>query len=540
MLGYLVDLAVQMERDADRPEAEVHRRDRLLLARQPGGEGGGAGKADLSTDGELRRGRLEACPTRVVPRDRRATLQGWIEALRAAGEALPGVGVSAAYRLLVAALMGTGLVVGWSVAAVVFRYDGSRPVNVVEVLAVFVVAQLALLMLLGIVLTPSRWLRLLPGALTVQEALAWFSPGQALRLLQRRLPPGVRELVARTGRPLASGLPGLGTVRKWAGTFAAQGFAVAFNVGALAGCLYLVTFSDLAFAWSTTLEPSVERVHRWTGWAATLWGWWLPEAVPSPELIRETLFYRRDAVPLAIAAGRWGGWWPFLVACMITYGALPRVVLLAVAGWRFRVAMRRALLEAPGVALVLDRLESVWVATQATGTETEPEPVREGGPAEQGEDMRVAPRRLTLVNWGGLALEEARVRERIAADWRCEVLGTETAGGSASIEADAAVVTALAQTPEDSGVALLVKGWEPPLLELLDFLRDLRRAAGNRRILVVVPLGLAGEEGGSWQPLPAAELERWRRRLRSLGDPGLVVRSWPERPAALAAPGGGA
>lgn len=539
MLGYLVDLAVQMERDADRPEAELHRRDRLLLAEGRAGGGGGAGKADVSPDGEPRR-RREACTPGGLARDRRARLLGWIDALRAAGEALPGVGVSAAYRLLVAALMGVGLVVGWSVAAVVFRYDGSRPVNVVEVLAVFVVAQLALLMLLGIVLAPARWLRLLPGALTVQEALAWLSPGQTLRLLQRRLPPGVRELVTRTGRPLASSLPGLGKVRKWAGTFAAQGFAVAFNLGALAGCLYLVTFSDLAFAWSTTLEPSIERVHRWTGWAAAPWGWWLPEAVPSPELIRETLFYRREAAPLAIPAGRWGGWWPFLVACMITYGTLPRVVLLAVAGWRLRVAMRRALLEAPGVALVLDRLENVWVATQATGPEAEPGRVREAGSGDKRKDAHAAPRRLTLVNWGGLVLEEARVSAQIAADWRCEVLGMEAAGGSASLEADAAVVTALARTPEDSGVALLVKGWEPPLLELLDFLRDLRRAGGSRRILMVVPLGLEQAGGGDWQPLPAAGLERWQRRLRSLGDPGLVVRSWPEKPETLAVSGGAA
>jgi hypothetical protein len=530
MLGYLVDLAVQMERDADRPEAELHRRDRLLLAQRPEGGGGDLGPAALPGD-------QDSGGARLLASHRRARLLGWLEALRATGEALPGVGVSAAYRLLVAALTGVGLVLGWSVAALVFRYDGSRPVNVVEVLAVFVGAQLTLLVLLGVVLMPPRWLRLLPGALTVQEALAWFSPGQALRLLQRRLPPAVRELVTRTGRPMAAGLPGLGAVRKWAGVFAAQGFAVAFNVGALAGCLYLVAFSDLAFAWSTTLEPSVERVHRLTEWASMPWAWWVPEAVPSPELIRETLFYRREAVPVAIPAGRWGGWWPFLVACMITYGALPRVVLLALAGGRLRAEVRRALLEAPGVALVLDRLESAWVATQATGAEREPEPGRSGGSVEAPDEVRAAPRKLTLVNWGGLELEESRLRERLAGDWRCEVLGMEAAGGSASLEADAAVVSALAQTPEDSGVALLVKGWEPPLLELLDFLRDLRRAGGNRRVLVVVPLGLGEAEGGPWQPLPAVELERWRRRLQRLGDPGLVVRSWPLAPAV---PGGGA
>ena len=302
----------------------------------------------------------------LTPASPAALLMAWLDALRRTEAHLPGHPLSAVYRLQIVLLVLLGLAVGWGAAAAVYSYDGSRPVNVVQVLAVFVGAQLLLLLPLGVVMLPQRLTRLVPGFIAVQEALAWFSPGQLIRLLARWLPEKIRQPLTSATHSGSPQSRQLGRVQKWAVLFPAQAFAIAFNLGALAGCLYLITFSDLAFAWSTTLEPNPEQVHRLTGILSSPWAGFVPDAVPSLDLIRETLYYRQTGVSEVSDPSRWGQWWPFLVASMITYGLLPRLFLLVLAGAQLRRSLHRAFAEMPGVTVVLDRLTCELVSTQAT------------------------------------------------------------------------------------------------------------------------------------------------------------------------------
>ncbi len=157
MLADLIDLVVQTQRDAGRPEVAVHRRDRALV-------------------GSLR----------THAREPRALLTAWLDALRRTEADLPGHALSAVYRLQIVLLVLLGLAVGWGAAAAVYSYDGSRPVNVVQVLAVFVGAQLLLLLPLGIVMLPQRLdpsgarLRRGPGGLGVVLARSTDPPPDSM------------------------------------------------------------------------------------------------------------------------------------------------------------------------------------------------------------------------------------------------------------------------------------------------------------------------------------------------------------------------
>jgi len=497
LLASLVDLAVQMQRDADRPEAELHRRDRALVRPLEGG---------ASSHREL--------------------LMAWLEGLRAGGEAMPGRSFSAACRVLVLSLAVLGLAIGWGAAAALFFYDGTRPVNVVHVLAVFVAGQWLLLLLLGIVMIPDRWARWIPGAGAVQETLALLSPGQLVRLAIRFVPRSARDRLAGTVASGAGNLLQFKKVWKWAVIFASQSFAVGFNAGALAACLYLVTFSDLAFSWSTTLEPDVEVVHRLTQTLSAPWSRWAPDAAPSADLIRETLYYRQTRPLSGAAPERWGQWWPFLAACMIVYGLVPRMVLLGLAGWRLHGSARRAFIEAPGVAVVLDRLTSEWVTTQAANPESK-SPDRSGAVLEALEGSSLADGSpLCLVNWGGIEMSDEMLASRVGESWNRRIASVRHAGGRASIESDGRVIADIAAATGEPGVAVLVKSWEPPILEVIDFLRELRQAIGPGRILIIAPVAL--DPAGGLAPPRDADLGQWRKSLRSLGDPALVVRGWQE------------
>jgi hypothetical protein len=499
-LSYLVDLWVQLQRDADRPDAELHRRDREL-ARQ----------------------------NRWSNADPKTVLCQWLDALRAQGESLPGRSAVRLFGLLRVALAALGLLTGWATAATLLAYDGTRPVNVVHLLAVFVGAQLLLLLLLGTALLPTRCARRIPGLARLQEWLAWLSPGQLTRLSAYALPPGLRPGFAHAvaprqtaGRPLHA----LHTPLKWAVTASAQVFGVAFNLGALATCLYLVVFSDLAFAWSTTLRPDPVRVHRLTGTLSWPWAHLAPSAVPSESLIRETLYYRQAGVPTDSNPAQWGQWWPFLMASLITYGLLPRCLLLVLANWRLRGAVSRAFLALPGVTAIQDRLASEWVTTQATGgPEADPTTAPAAAPDPPASVHSPPARELLVVDWGGVDVQEAEVQHRVRTGWGHTVVGVRQAGGRSTLDSDAAVIQEAAQGPADRGVAVLVKAWEPPVHEALDFVRDLRNALGPHRLLVICPVGVSAA-GRPSSPEPA-ELQRWERSARAGHDPALVVRAWP-------------
>ena len=136
---------------------------------------------------------------------------------------------------------------------------------------------------------------------------------------------------------------------RWLFSFWSQLFSVWFNIGVLAAVSYLISFSDLAFAWSTTLNLDSAGFHR--ALQALSWPWHsvLPDAVPSPELIEISRYYRLEDGSLGASgaaparAAQLGGWWPFLLAAIVCYGLLPRLLTLLVSWLRFRHHLSKAL-----------------------------------------------------------------------------------------------------------------------------------------------------------------------------------------------------
>ena len=86
-----------------------------------------------------------------------------------------------------------GLFAGWLTAQAVFRYDGSRPVNVIHVVGVFVVLQWALIAILLMAMLPRRWLAKFPGGAGIQDFLVWLSLGRCIHWVRGRLPAALRD-----------------------------------------------------------------------------------------------------------------------------------------------------------------------------------------------------------------------------------------------------------------------------------------------------------------------------------------------------------
>jgi len=124
-----------------------------------------------------------------------------------------------------------------------------------------------------------------------------------------------------------------------------------------------------------------------------------------------------------------------------------------------------------------------------------------------------------VISWAGAGDEPDTARAWVARHTGAQPAAWQAAGGAHPLADDRAAIAATAGA--DRPAVLLVKAWEPPLAEVLDFLRELRRAMGDGTPIVVVPVG-ADADGRATAPQPRHR-DIWRRAVATVGDPWLRV-----------------
>jgi len=413
-------------------------------------------------------------------------------------------------RLLTAALLGLGVVLGVGVGAAAFAYDGSAPVNVLALLAVLVVVP-GLLLLLTLLALPG-WV---PGVRALGDTFAAFSLGRWAGVLLDRV----------SGSDLFAGLQASRRQEpfaRWQLVLFSQWFAVAFFVGVLALAAARVTFTDLAFGWSTTLTVAVDArsMHALFTALATPWSAWLPQAVPDLALTEASRFNRLETGGVSAArAVLLGAWWPFVVMCVVTYGLAPRLLLLIVGAWRLRTATRAWLLGSADVTALLDRLDSPSVTYEAV-----PEQLDAASAGGYVPSTRLEPdTRARAVVWN-----QAMAEERVA-EWLAERFGlapAEVSGFDVLQGPDEWRERLDALGTDVRHVVIVTKGWEPPVLEFTDFVERLRTSLGAEVTIAVAPVAVDGTH------VDAADRDVWARALGRLHDPRLYVMDATRRQSA--------
>jgi hypothetical protein len=442
-------------------------------------------------------------------RDERRVLRRWLEEAPSAPLRDRFRRVRASLGLLSAVLAGLGLFFGWASASALLQlevHDGR--VNIVLCVGLLVVVPLLLLGLAGLGAVWSARVEWGEGPLGRGGWRRWAFLRAAMAVLPE---------AARRDAEVVLGRVGMGE-RLYARVRRAQLFVwsqilgLAFAAGALAATLAFVVFTDLAFGWSTTLDVDASLVHRMAATLAGPWQWLWPGAVPSLDLVETTRYFRiaplNDSEVHFIDPIRFGGWWPFLVMALAVYALVPRCLALGF-GWLWLGReCGRALAETPGVDRLLERLTTPTVETRAEEAEGGV------GHAPRGTVVRVKAEEW-LDRVGGSAPWVIGWAEPVEDDALFALLGTDRlqirdAGGRRTLEEDAERIAEIAAG--QGGVGLCVRAYEPPVLEVIDFLADLRAAVGPRRELIVWLLGGVPEDHAAWA-----------HQLVILGDPGLVV-----------------
>ena len=435
-------------------------------------------------------------------------VRGWWTHVFHGTERMLGGRLQRARRLVGVAMLALGAAAGVGVAGAAFHYDGTRPINVVTLLAMLVGVQTALLAL-SLLLLPSR-----PrfGLRAIQELLESINPGALAASVLRRIgavPRNVADLFgwhpARTGAS--------GRFAKWQILAWAQTAALGFNVAAIVTAFSLIAFTDLAFGWSTTLMLDAQRAHAIAATIAWPWHTFAPGAVPDPALVERSQFFRLDgARALDVGASRaLAGWWSFAVLAVATYGLLPRLAFFAICIARLQTATRTLLTEDPRVTALLDRMTAPSIETAAD----RPEDARSASPLPNAVPHREIVGAARAVVWGGAvdpAQADAQARRRLGIGVRLVI----EAGGGRTLAADRAAIDAIG-TGDDGPVVVFTRAWEPPLLEFGDFLAALRERVGPDASIVVTPIA---EHDGA---IDETQRQTWARAIGRTADPRVYL-----------------
>ena len=402
-----------------------------------------------------------------------------------------------------------GLVTGVGLSSLVLQYDGSQPINIIAAWLVLVGLPFTLMCLWLLTLLPFKF----PLVSLLSEVLqrALFQPVSQWLLHRLNKPQMTSHQNALGFTPSRRLLFAMSNVLM-------QWFALGVGLGALGGALYLLASSDLAFAWSTSFGIEATRLHTITTKLAAPFAAFFEIAVPSLELVENSQYFRlEEAADRQFtqnnAANQLTQWWPFLIASIGFYTVLPRIFTLLIAYYQLKRSLYSELRALPDYAGLIARMNAPLVTTTGQNIESNK---RIDTPEPAPEAVRfslVAP----LVNWGAIEITPEQLEPGLE-NIGLSAQGHFSAGGRNSRQQDREVINQL-QAARAESVLILVKAWEPPLLEFRDWLVQLRGViSGSIIVLLVDPDNRQPQE---------ADLSMWRADLQQLADQALYVQGLP-------------
>lgn len=476
--------------------------------------------ADREADAESLRKRDEQL-RRSASKDvgsRAERLRLWIHGIREARQtSLPGETVKKTYSAIRLAVALFAAIFGWGLAEAALHFEGGHPINILAYLWIFVFIQIAAVVftigataLLGLTSTgldrlPS--VALLRSAVRAVTRFAW-------NRWAREKDEERKSNATRIWNQLLERRSLYHPAERWLVVEILQWGAIAFNIAAIIRLVTLVAFSDLAFAWSTTLDLSATTFQSMLHALTLPWQALFPGAVPTEALVDATRYsrllaaYQAGETTAAASSQLAGQWWKFLLAATITWGLIPRILFVAYARFKLGRFLNGLSFQTPEFAALDRRLTRAGV--EMVNLSEDP---GDDSPLPKADAVVLKPsgrsRCLTTL-W-----READVDEQIVRDWLDREFGYETTEirrtGSADYAADEAFfATVKQQTPE--AIAIVVEAWESPEKATLNFVKRVRAEAGDN--IGIVVLLIDGNE---------FEQKLWIDYLGQLRDPYLQV-----------------
>lgn len=469
------------------------------------------------------------------PPDRQFIIKTWLNRRREEEKTqtavLPGEGVESLLASLRFIFLVAGLVLGAASGASFLTYTGDSPVNVLVYLSVFVLSQLLLLLLLFVLSTYRLYRR---SPLTSSPLYTLISRIMLRMMLSAR--NRVTQKMSAAQRLQVESA--LGTIISKTRTYGilfflpifilTQLFAIGCNLGLLTATLFKVVTADIAFGWQSTIQLSPAAVHSLVEKIALPWSWAVQNDAAFPTLaqIAGSRIILKEGI-YHLSTPNLASWWPFLCLAVLVYGLLPRLLLFLGAAFAqrrylgsldFRQGSYEQLLQRMTTPLVITHgqmTDHVGVAEKKPG----PVPLTHLQPAADG---KIHGKNLLVMIPD--EIYDACRREEIQSEVNRESMYAtqEIIRINEDYESDRDMLANMQNRPgmKQTDILIIQEAWQPPIMEYIDFIKQLRQAVGHGPS---IRIGLIGKPRPDtvFTPVKDENMKIWAQKITAMGDPGI-------------------
>ncbi|MFO7557929.1 MAG: DUF2868 domain-containing protein [Desulfobacterales bacterium] len=447
---------------------------------------------------------------------------------------LPGDAFHITYQLMVPIFIIAGTLFGAGAAFSFLVYKGTAPINVSAYMGLFVLTQVLLIVLIFVFFYLKRRTGNFSRPSLLHTLMGRFLTGMVIRLKE-----GVYSKLSGEKRYRIEAAIGLargkrkvyGTVFYWPFFILAQIFAVSFNIGVLSATILKVIGSDLAFGWQSTIRISSQAVYGAVALISSPWSWFIPETIAHPSLtqIEGSRMILKDGIYHLSTSGLIS-WWPFLCFSVLCYGFFPRLFLLAGG----IAAGKKAILKIGFHNTECDRL-MLRMKTPVINTGGFPE---EELDYETFQFDAISP--FPPVGAEAGFITESSIIALVPGDIINSCSGNEFKKAVAECTGLKLIqIISFGLNPEEDRKALefisrirwdeerpnlmvVQEAWQPPIKEIILFLKQLRKTIGEKTL---IRIGLIGKPGPDtiFTAVKAENITVWKNAVVRLGDPSVLI-----------------
>ncbi len=447
-------------------------------------------------------------------------------------DALPGQLFCRGIRTLRTLIYLAALLSGTLMTAALLRYDGTQPTNVAGFLSLLLGGQLVLLAATGAGFLLRRF-----GIIRWESGI--IAPGIhfCLNRCVKWIQQNVQEKSSAESRLRMQAF--LGSVTRKHSHYQAiilgilstllQSFGIWFNVAAVATTLFLVTVSDRAFGWQSSLNLSSQEIHHVTQRIASPWSFILPSIAPTITEIEGSRIFLKDGIK-TLANQNLVSWWPFLACSLLVYGFAPRFLLWLGSHWFVRNRLNQIRFD----SLTCDRLwesmnkQELRTSGSALGKPENPPPplemvaLQEAPPMS--EEKKEEPYALVIVE-PELAKRSSQnkidtaIHELIG--WtvsRWIKLPDETQSSAVFWEQ----VEPIRNEASFERIVLIQEAFQPPIRETIAWIKELRATQAPNGKMMIYLVGRP-KEAGRRQEVCETNHQVWTQSVDALHDNNLAV-----------------
>jgi len=445
----------------------------------------------------------------------------------------PGIFFDETIHLLNRWFLLAGLLTGISVCLSFFSYTGTQPINVSYFIGVTVFLQIILLLFFtGSFLLSTRgsifsrsWVPYPLLSLFVKKLILKFN-----KKLITKIPVEKREKIISVFGLMHSGNKVYGLLFFWPLCILVQLFGVGFNIGILGSTLFRILFFDTAFGWQSTVQFSAGMINKIVSIIALPWSWFVPEglACPTLEQIEGSRMVLKSGI-YHLATEDLVSWWPFLCLAVLFYGLLPRLFLLFSGYWAVGKNLAGLTFDHGECEKLVRRLLTPLVSIKSYGSEKRKEENHQNAinscdeTVNQREHLALVPDDIYD------ACDPDELKRVAESSLGCYLnqhlrIGIDMDMDLKKVEKSLSTAQAADLPNHLPGVLILQEAWQPPISEMLYFIKQLRKSGGEKMPLIVGLIGKPGPDTIFTKPDPA-NVKIWNVKMSGIGDPYLRIES---------------